>query len=108
MQIIKTPPLPPLQLAPVIHYAPPPEPGQQPPGHVLDHPEVGGEEQDDDDEGGDEGVEADEVEEKGRELEDGMEEKDKAVGGTADPLSHYSIGGERGKIKQFVGVKEKI
>ena len=107
MTINRTP-LPPLQLAPVIHDAPPPEPGQKPPGHVLDDPEVGGEEQDDDDEGGDEGMEADEVEEEGRELEDGVEEKDKAVGGTAHPLSHYSNGGGRGELEQFVVVKEKI
>ena len=47
---------PPDQFPCLRDHTPPPEPRQESPGHILDHPEVGGEEHHDEDEGGDEGV----------------------------------------------------
>ena len=71
----------------LVDNAPPAEAGEQPAADVLHHPEVGGEEEDDEDEGGDEGVEGDQVEEDRDQLEDQMKDHHAAMGRSSLPLS---------------------
>ena len=73
----------------LVYNAPPTETSQQPAADVLHHPEVGGEEEGDEDEGGDEGVEGEQVEEDRGQLEGDMEDHHAAVGRSSLPLTHH-------------------
>ena len=73
----------------LVYNAPPTETSQQPAADVLHHPEVGGEEEGDEDEGGDEGVEGEQVEEDRDQLEGDMEDHHAAVGRSSLPLTHH-------------------
>ena len=73
----------------LVDNAPPAEAGEQPAADVLHHPEVGGEEEGDEDEGGDEGVDGEEVEQDRDQLEGDMENHHAAVGRSSLPLTDH-------------------
>ena len=78
-----------INLALLIDDAPPSKSGEESAADVLHRPEVGGEKEGDQDEGGDEGVEGEQVDQQGGELEHHVEEDHAAVGRSSLPLSHH-------------------